>query len=138
MVILPTAKNRVLGNPNTQFGFGATAFFKPSPNFQFGAKVTYQTILADVNPAEKMEGIIGQPFYIWQLRNGTYLRGAPICLFDLENNDISIPLALGIGKAIRMEHTVMNMFFEPQYSIYVEGFAPQFLIYTGINVQLVH
>jgi hypothetical protein len=76
-----------------------------------------------------------QPFYFWQLGKGTYLRGAPIWAFDLENDAYSVPLALGIGKVVKLGTTVFNLFVEPQYSMFIDGTQPQVQVFTGINLQ---
>ena len=54
-----------------------------------------------------------QPFYFWLLGKGTYLRGAPIWVFDHEADTYAIPLAPGIGKVVKVGNTVFNHFPEP-------------------------
>lgn len=51
------------------------------------------------------------------------------------NDAYSVPLALGIGKVVKLGPTVFNLFVEPQYSLLVYGMQPQFQIFTGINLQ---
>jgi len=69
---------------------------------------------------------------------GTYLRGAPIWGFDLENNAYSTPIGLGVGRVVRVDDTVFNLFIEPQYSALHNGVQPLFQVFTGINLQFMN
>jgi hypothetical protein len=86
---------------------------------------------------EHNEAVV-QPFYFWQLGKGTYLRGAPIWAFDMENDSYSTPLALGIGKVVKTGNTVFNLSVEPQYSVLHKGTQPQFQVFTFINLQFIN
>lgn len=132
---MPTATADALGSGKWQAGFAFVAFVVHSPVFQFGGLVTWQTSIAgDEDRPSTNNGAI-QPFYFWQLGKGTYLRGAPIWYFDFENDGYAIPLALGIGKVVKVDNTVFNLFVEPQYSVLHHGTQPQFQLFTGINLQ---
>ena len=77
-----------------------------------------------------------QPFVIWQLGGGTYLRFTPISTFDFENRGANIPFGFGIGQVVRVNKTVFNLFIEPQYSVFNHNFmGSRFQIMTGINTQ---
>jgi hypothetical protein len=54
-----------------------------------------------------------QPFLLYQLGNALYLRSAPIWVYNFENDALSIPLGLDIGKVIPRGKTVFNVFIEP-------------------------
>jgi len=135
LLAMPTAHHDVLGSGKWQGGFAFVTFIAKSPTFQFGGLVTWQTSFAGDKDRDKTNVAAIQPFYFWQLGKGTYLRGAPIWFFDLENNVYSVPMALGIGKVVKLGNTVFNLFVEPQYSIFVDGVQPVFQIFTGINLQ---
>lgn len=135
MVSTPSATNNVLGTGKWQGGFAFVAFIAKSPAFQFGGLVTWQASFAgQSNRASTNIGAV-QPFYFWQLGKGTYLRGAPTWAFDFKNEAYSVPLALGIGKVVKLGSTVCNLFVEPQYSLLIYGVQPQFQVFTGINLQ---
>jgi len=135
MLSIPTASEDPLGTGKWQGGFAFVAFIAKSPVFQFGGLVTWQASFAGDEDRASTSLAAIQPFYFWQLGKGTYLRGAPIWAFDLENDAYSVPLALGIGKVVRLGDTVFNLFIEPQYSLLIDGTQPQFQIFTGINLQ---
>jgi len=135
LLAAPTATDAALGTGKWQAGFAFVAFIAKSPIFQFGGLVTWQASIAGQSdrPSTSLAAI--QPFYFWQLGKGTYLRGAPIWVFDLKNDSYSVPMGLGIGKVVKLGNTVCNLFVEPQYSILVKGPQPVFQIFTGINLQ---
>lgn len=135
LVVAPTASDDALGAGKWQGGLAFVAFIAKNPLFQYGCLVTWQTDMGgDANRPGTNFGAF-QPFYFWQLGNGNYLRGAPIWTFDIENETYNIPFALGIGKVVKVNHTVFNLFVEPQYAMLYQGTQPQISIFTGINLQ---
>jgi len=134
-VTMPTSSEQALGTGQWQGGFAFVAFIVHSPVFQYGGLVTWQTSFAGDDQRSSTNNGALQPFYFWQLGKGTYLRGAPNWYFDFENNAYSVPLALGIGKVVKVGNTVFNLFVEPQYSVLHNGTQPQFQVFTGINLQ---
>lgn len=135
MVTMPTASETSLGTGKWQGGFAFVAFLVKSPVLQLGGLITWQASFAGDKNRASTNFMAVQPFYFWQLGGGTYLRGAPIWAFDMENKSYSVPLALGIGQVVKMGTTVFNLFVEPQYAILVHGVQPQVQIFTGINLQ---
>lgn len=138
MLSLPTATEDPLGTGKWQGGFAFVAFIAKSPIFQFGGLVTWQASFAgkDDRPSTSVAAV--QPFYFWQLGGGTYLRGGPIWAFDLKNNSYNVPMALGIGRVVKLGGTVFNLFIEPQYTLLHQGTQPQFQVFTGINLQFMN
>lgn len=131
----PTATETELGAGKWQAGFAFVAFIVKSEVFQVGGLVTWQASFAGQKDRPNTNMAAIQPFYFWQLGKGTYLRGAPIWVFDLENDAYSTPIALGIGKVLKVGNTMFNLYVEPQYSILIKGTQPQFQVLTGINLQ---
>jgi len=132
---LPTATDDALGTGKWQGGFAFVAFIASSPVFQYGGLVTWQASFAGDQDRDATNMAAIQPFYFWQLGNGTYLRGAPIWIFDFANEAYAMPLALGIGKVVKVGNIVFNLFIEPQYTILHEGLQPQLQLFSGINLQ---
>lgn len=137
LVAAPTASETVLGTGKWQAGFAFVAFIANSSTFQFGSLITWQTSFAGESDRSDTNFGAFQPFYFWQLGKGAYIRGAPIWVFDFENESFHVPLALGIGKVVKVDRTVFNLFIEPQYSILTKGTQPQFQVFTGINIQFI-
>ena len=80
--------------------------------------------------------LAAQPFYFFQLGNGNYIRGAPIWVFDLENDTYQVPVGLGFGRVIPTEKVVFNFFIEPQFTILSKGAGqPEFQLFMAVNMQ---
>ena len=137
LLTAPTAAHDLLGAGKWQAGLAFVAYIIQSPTFQVGGLVTWQTSIAGDQDRPKTNSAAVQPFYFWQLGNGTYLRGVPVWYFDFENDVYNTPIALGIGKIVKVGNTVFNLFLEPQYSVLVKGTQPQFQLFMGINLQFV-
>ena len=135
LISAPTASEDMLGSGKWQAGLAFVAFIAKNPKFQWGGLITWQTSIGgDEDRAETNMASV-QPFYFWQLGKGNYLRGAPIWVFDIENEAYSVPIGAGLGKIVKVGNTVCNIFVEPQYSMVVAGNQPVFQIFTGINLQ---
>ena len=134
--VFPTASKDVLGSGKWQAGLATVVFAVPDPRFQVGGLILWQHSFAGDSERETAHLLAVQPFAIWQLGGGTYLRTAPIWPFNLETGDYHIPFGFGIGHVVRLGNTVFNIFIEPQYSILHEGAGqPAFQIYTALNMQ---
>jgi len=134
LIAAPTATDDVLGSDTWQAGAAAVYFNAKSRRVQFGGLVTYQTSFS--GDGEDVSVAALQPFYMFQLGKGTYLRGAPLWAFDLENDTYSVPFGLGIGQVIKNENTVYNIFIEPQWTILHKGVGqPEFTVFAGLNIQ---
>ncbi len=138
LVTAPTAAYDALGTGKWQGGLAFVAFIAKSPIFQFGGLITWQASFAGDKNRNNTNNAAVQPFYFWQLGKGTYLRGAPIWYFDIENEAFNVPFALGIGKVVKVNNNVFNLFIEPQYTLLHQGTQPQVQIFTGINLQFLN
>ena len=136
LVALPTASDDALGTDKYQLGAAAVYFNAKSPQLQYGGLVTYQTDVAGSSNAADVSLMALQPFAIWQLGGGTYLRSAPIWIVDFENERYNVPIGLGIGKVVKVGATVFNMFIEPQFTALNDGDRnPAFQTFIGLNLQ---
>ena len=47
-----------------------------------------------------------------------------------------MPIGIGFGQVFKIVNDVVNIFLEPQYSVYSQGFnQPTFQIFTALNFQ---
>jgi hypothetical protein len=133
LLAAPTATDDALGVDAWQAGAAAVYFDASSKVVQWGGLVTYQT---DVTGDDDTSLGVLQPFLMIQLGKGTYLRSAPLWIFNLEDSTYNIPLGFGIGKVVRSGNTVFNMFIEPQFTILHDGLRqPELQIFAGLNMQ---
>lgn len=135
-LVAPTASRDELGAGKWQAGLAAVAFAVPSPKLQYGALVTWQASFAGDEDRRDTSVLATQVFGMWQLGGGTYLRSAPLWVFDLRTGYYNVPFGFGIGKVTKVDKTVFNIFVEPQFTILHNGVGqPALQIFTGLNMQ---
>jgi len=134
-ITAPTGKEEV-ASEKWSAGFANVLFNASSPKFQYGYLLTWQESFAgDDDRADVNMGAF-QPFAIYQLGKGNYLRSAPIWVYNFENDNYSVPLGVGAGKVIKKGKTVYNLFVEPQFSVADDGpNQPEWQVFLGFNMQ---
>ena len=136
LIVAPTASEDSLGADKWQGGLAGVYFNGNSPQFQFGGLLTWQGSFAGNEDREDTSLLVAQPFGFWQLGGGTYLRTAPLWVFNVKSGDYNIPFGFGIGKVITTGNKVFNIFIEPQFTMLHSGIGqPAFQIYTALNMQ---
>ncbi len=137
LISSPTATDDLLGSGKWQGGLAMVVFMAKSPVFQYGGLLTWQASFAGDSDRNSTNMAAVQPFFMCQLGKGTYLRHVPIWAFDIENKSYHIPMGLGIGKVVKVNNTVFDLFLEPQYTVLSKGTQPQLQFYAGINLQFI-
>ena len=133
---VPSATDDALGTEKWSAGLANVLFNASSPRLQYGYLLTWQASFAGDEDRADVNVAAFQPFLIFQLGHGTYLRSAPIWVYNIETDDYSIPLGLGIGKVIKRGKTVFNVFVEPQFSVADRGNGqPDWQVFAGVNMQ---
>ena len=134
--VFPTATEDATGTGKYQAGLAAVYFDASSAKFQWGGLLTYRTNVGGENDRADTSVFAAQPFYFIQMGGGYYFRGAPVWVFDLENETYHVPVGLGFGKVFKSRNTVFNVFAEPQVTILDKGVGqPQFQLFVGFNMQ---
>lgn len=138
LLTVPTATNDALGSGKWQVGAAAVAFLVPSPQVQVGGLVTWQASFAGDANRSSTNFMAVQPFALWQLGGGTYLRSTGIWAFNLETGDYNVPFGLGIGQVAKVGGIVFNIFGEPQFTVLHDGQGqPAVQLFFGLNMQFV-
>ena len=138
-VTAPTAGKDALGTGKWSAGLANVLFNAKSATFQWGYLLTWQASFAGDDGRNDVNIAALQPFAFYQLGGGTYLRAAPIWIYNLESDGYGMPLGVGIGKVFKRGKTVFNAFVEPQFSIADDGPGqPQWQIFVGFNVQFLN
>ncbi|MCB0256489.1 MAG: hypothetical protein KDI55_22445 [Anaerolineae bacterium] len=136
---VPTATKDELGSEKWSAGIANVLFNASSPKFQYGYLLTWQASFAGADDRSDVNVAALQPFAFYQLGGGTYLRSAPIWVYNIENDDYSVPLGLGIGQVIKHGKTVYNVFAEPQFSVWDRGSGqPEWQVFVGLNMQFLN
>ncbi len=135
-ITIDTASEDETGTGKYQAGVTSIYFNANSSFFQWGSLVTWQADVGGDSDRSHTSQLSIQPFYLFQLGKGLYMRGAPIWSFDLRTNNYHVPIGLGIGQVVKRGDTVFNFFIEPQYTILDRGPGqPEFQIYAALNMQ---
>jgi hypothetical protein len=136
LVSIPTSTNEALSSRKYQLGAAAIYFNMKSAKIQYGGLLTYQRSFSGTSSTPDVSTMVLQPFAIWQLGKGTYLRSTGVWYFDLENDTYNVPFGLGVGKVLKVDRSVFNLFLEPQFAMFNKGVgSPAFQIFAGINIQ---
>lgn len=134
LLTMPTASHDELGTGKWQGGVAAVVVH-PTPQYILGGLLQWQASFAGDSDRPDLNTLTAQPFFIYNLPQGWYLRSTGVWTFDLENDKYYIPVGLGIGKAWKVGTTIMNAFVEPQWTVAHDGDGlPKFTVYAGLNL----
>ena len=132
----PTATSSALGSGKWQAGVALAAYFASNTVFQCGLLATWQHSFAGEGDRNKVQAASIQPFFMWQLGKGLYLRSSAINVLDLENGNYLVPLGVGMGKVVKVDKVVFNIFAEPQFAAWHKGYGmPETQLFIGVNTQ---
>jgi hypothetical protein len=133
---LPTASDRALGTGKWQAGIAAVAI-APQTWGLLGGLVTWQHSFAGESDRPTQNNLTVQPFFIYNLPPGLYLRSTAIWNFDLARTNYVIPIGAGVGKVfVQSDGTTINVFAEPQWTVAHDGAGqPKFQLFAGVNLQ---
>ena len=136
ILTIPTATSSSLGGGKWQIGAAVAGYFAKSPILQAGLLATWQVSFAGKSHRSNIHIASLQPFFMWQLGKGIYLRSSAINVFDFENNHYLVPLGLGAGKIVKVNKLIFNLFAEPQFTVWHKGRGmPKKQFFVGINTQ---
>jgi len=133
---LPTASHDSGGTGKWQAGL-ATVAIAPQKWGLLGGLVTWQHSFAGDNDRPTQNNLSVQPFLIYNLAEGWYLRSTATMNFDLQRGKYSVPLGAGAGKVCVLgDGTTVNVFVEPQWTVAHDGDGQaKFQVYAGVNLQ---
>jgi len=135
-VVIPTGTNPYTTAGKVQVGGALILFSSASPVLQWGALITYQKDVGGQEDRGPAELLVGQPFAMFQLGKGAYLRSTALWNFNLETEAYNVPIGIGAGHVVKAGKCVMNIFLEPQFTVLHYGPAqPAFQVFGGINFQ---
>ncbi len=132
----PTASKDELGTGKWQAGLAGVAI-APQPWGLIGGLLTWQHSFAGDSDRATQNNLSAQPFFIYNLPEGWYLRSTATWNFDLARNHYAIPIGAGVGKVwVLGDGTSVNLFAEPQWTVAHDGAGqPKFQVFAGVNLQ---
>ncbi|NML44281.1 hypothetical protein HHL11_11005 [Ramlibacter sp. G-1-2-2] len=132
---IPTASRDETGTGKWQAGLAGTVI-APQRWGLLGGLVTWQHSFAGDEARPTQNNLQAQPFFIYNLPQGWYLRSTATWNFDLQRDTYSIPLGAGLGWVWKAGKTTMNLFAEPQWTVAHDGDGvPKFQVFFGLNMQ---
>jgi hypothetical protein len=133
---VPTATKDSLGSDKWSAGFANVLFDARSKKFQYGYLLTWMASFAGNSDRADVNMGAFQPFAMYQLGKGRYLRSTGIWAYNFETDGYSMPVGFGIGQVIPKGKTVYNIFIEPQWSVADKGPGwPEWQVFVGFNMQ---
>ncbi|GAB5097371.1 hypothetical protein YK56LOC_30870 [Caballeronia sp. HLA56] len=134
LITMPTATDPSLGSGKWQAGLAAVVVNANKARL-IGALVQWQHSFAGQSSRPTVQSLTAEPFGIFNLPDGWYIRSTGIWTFDLQHGSYYIPVGLGAGKAWKGGSTIYNAFVEPQYSVAHSGAGvPRWQIFAGLNM----
>jgi len=137
LLTMPTATDKSLGTGKWQAGLAGLAVHTSKAGV-FGALLQWQHSFAGQGDRPTVQALTAQPFLIYNLPEGWYLRSTATWSFDLQHGNYYIPIGLGAGKAWKVGKTIVNAFIEPQYSVAHSGNVPRWQVLAGVNFTFGH
>lgn len=132
---IPTASRDEMGTGKWQAGVAGMAI-APQKWGLLGGLVTWQRSFAGDNDRPTQNNFSAQPFFIYNLPQGWYLRSTATWNYDIQRSTYSIPIGLGGGKVWKSGKTTLNLFAEPQWTVSHQGDGvPKFQVFMGLNLQ---
>lgn len=136
LLSIPTATSTPLGSGKWQLGLAFVGYFAANPVFQSGVLATWQHSIAGKDDRRTVNAASVQPFLMWQLGKGVYLRSSAVSILDFEKGNYLVPVGLGAGKIVKIGKAVCNLFAEPQFAVWNKGEGlPKTQIFVGVNTQ---
>lgn len=135
-ITVPSATRAETGSEKWSLGLANILFSARNPKLQWGYLLTWQASVAGDNDRDAVNAGAFQPLLIRQLGKGWYLRSTAIWTYDFESDNFNIPFGLGLGRAIRTDSAIVNIFAEPQVSLASRGDGQsEWGVFAGINFQ---
>ena len=133
---IPSASHDSGGTGKWQAGL-ATAVIAPQKWGLLGGLVTWQHSFAGRDDRPTQKNLSAQPFVIYNLPAGWYLRSSATMNFDLQRGSYVIPVGAGAGKVwVLGDGTTVNAFLEPQWTVAHDGVGqPKFQVLAGVALQ---
>jgi hypothetical protein len=136
LLVFRSATDDALGQGKWQAGGAVVAIHPLSGGSLLGALITYQTDFAGDEARSGTSILAAQPIVTLSMGGGYYARSSATWVFDLENDRALVPFGIGMGRVFKGLGGVVNVFIEPQISVYSKGESqPAFQLFMGLNMQ---
>jgi len=131
--VFPTASTRVTGQGKWQAGPAAAVAFVPE---RWLVGVLVQNLISfggDPNRANVNQMIL-QPFVVYQLGKGWFVRSQPQMVFNWKTSKQLLPLNLGLGRVFKIGRQNVSCFVETFRNVSYDGPAPKYGVTFGVTL----
>ena len=132
-LVFPTASTPVTGQGKWQAGPAAAIAFAPE-KWLLGVLAQNPISFAGDRQRADTNALFLQPFVIYQLGGGWFIRSQPQMVFDWKTGKQVLPLDLGLGRVFKIGRQDVSLFVEPFWNISHDGPGPRFGINFGASL----
>ena len=132
-LVFPTASSPQTGQGKWQAGPAAAMAFSPA-NWLVGVLAQNPISFAGDDKRADVNALYLQPFAVYQLGNGWFIRSQPQMIFNWKSGKQVVPLDLGVGRVFTIGRQTVNLFVEPFWNIAHDGPAPKYGIAVGMSL----
>jgi len=131
--VFPTASTPVTGQGKWQAGPAAAIAFAPE-DWLLGMFAQNPISFAGDRERADTNALLLQPFAIYQLGRGWFIRSQPQMIFNWKTGKQQVPLDVGVGRVFKVGRQDVSLFIEPFWNITHDGPAPRFGIAFGASL----
>ncbi|POP42880.1 hypothetical protein CHU32_10940 [Superficieibacter electus] len=125
-----------MGTGQWQASLAAVAV-NSTPRWLSGTLVQWQKSFTGDEERSHVETATFQPFLVYKMSGGWFLRSSGVWTYNVKNDDYYIPAGLGVGRAMVVGKHIINGFIEPQWTVAHHGdYQPEFTLYAGVSIML--
>jgi hypothetical protein len=132
-LVFPTASAPETGQGKWQAGPAAAIAWAPE-NWLVGVLAQNPISFAGDGNRADVNALFLQPFAVYQLGNGWFIRSQPQMVFNWKSGKQVLPLDLGVGRVFTIGRQTVNVFVEPFWNISHDGPAPRYGINFGATL----
>lgn len=132
-LVFPTATAPETGQGKWQAGPAAAIAFAPE-NWLVGVLAQNPISFAGDRNRADVNALFLQPFAVYQLGHGWFIRSQPQMIFNWKSGKQVLPLDLGVGRVFTIGRQTVNVFVEPFWNISHDGPAPRYGITFGMSL----
>jgi hypothetical protein len=132
-LVFPTASTPETGQGKWQAGPAAAIAIAPE-NWLLGVFAQNPISFAGDRDRPDVNALFLQPFAVYQLRRGWFIRSQPQMVFNWKTGRQVLPLDLGVGRVFKVAGQTVNVFVEPFWNVSHDGPAPRWGIAFGMSL----
>ena len=132
-LVFPTATAPETGQGKWQAGPAAAIAVAPE-NWLLGVLAQNPISFAGDPERPDVSALYLQPFGVYQLPHGWFLRSQPQMIFNWKSGKQVLPLDLGVGRVVKIGHQDVSLFVQAFWNVSHDGPAPRYGVTFGLSL----